>query len=766
MMTRIWERPSAYLLAVLAAAGLATSVWMMDRAPDGAVSFPDGEAALLRAYRDAERLGYRPGEKRYLALAAGSRALSSVSDIQVLTEKQPDGAVRRRLLRQAPPIRLGVRFYDSVGPEGFPGTLRLEYDGKLRLIAASFNFDGPFPSGPRQKHTADFADKLAEQLLGTAPPEPEEIPFGEVLELVYRVGDDEPGVHVLLSGTARWMAHLQPEPYPLFNYQAHRVATAGEQIRLYLLVVAVLVGLGLLFWRLSRRRAGFAQSGLLAGVLGFGLLPALPVFLEPIPVRFLIGIYYLLTQLGVFLMWIVGEAELREVRPGSIEHWDRVRLRRPVRATGEKILIGFAAGAILGAFRAAAGALAEVFGGGGYTNVLAILPDYWTLTSPWNQGLALAALTALLVGCGGRFAGRPGAVAGAVLSSAAWSLAIWTTPFAWSMGLGLVAALAAGALAWHHGILALNVASITALSLPTAWVAWQAFPEGFLTASVATAPFLLPTVGLAILVKAPRRGSGEDITPAYVSELQKSARLEAEIELLRSLQLSLLPAEPVHRTTGAELAWEMNPADVVGGDFLDVVEDGDGRLWIAVADAAGHGISCSVLTAFTKAAVVEHAVAGAGPAEAMAGIRGLFGRLRIQRTLVTLLLAVYDPRKRELAAVSAGHPPLLFCDQGGVRELGRPGRPLGVELGGRDDEEERLDCPGDALAVAYSDGVVEAASPSGEAFGYERWPALLPSLCGEDTRSVLSALMAEVDVHRAGQSAGDDVTAVVVRILP
>ncbi len=765
-MTPIWKRPSAYLLAVLAAAGLVVSVLMMERAPDGAVAFPASAAALERAYRDAELLGYHPGEKRYLSITAGSRALSSVSDIQVLTEGHQDPGLRRRLLRQAPPIRLGVRFYESVGPEGFPGMLRLEYDGELRLVAAGFNFNGPIPSGPPQMLTVDFADRVAELLLAAAPPEAEQVPFGEILELVYRPAEDEPGVHVLLSGTARWVAHLQPEPYPMFTYQAHRVATAGEQIRLYLLLGTVLVGFGVLLWRLSRRRAGLAQSGLLAAVLGFGMLPALPFLVEPLPLLVLIWLYYLLSQIGVFLMLIVGEAELREVRPGSIEHWDRVRRCRPIRATGEKLLIGFAAGCVLGAFRAAAGALAETFGSGGYSNVLAILPDYWTLASPWTQGLALSAMTALLVGCGGRLRGRPGAVAGAVLSCVPWSLAIWTTPLDWAVGLGLVAALAAGALAWHHGLLALIVASVTALSLPTAWVAWQAFPEGLLTALVATAPFLLPVVGLLVLAKAPRQGSGEDVAPAYVSELQKSARLKAEIELLRSFQLALLPAESLHRTAGAELAWEMSPADVVGGDFLDVVEDGDGRLWIAVADAAGHGISCSVLTAFTKAAVVEHAVTGASAAEAMAGIRSLFGRLRIQRTLVTLLLAVYDPRRRELSAVSAGHPPLLFCDGEGVRELGCPGRPLGVELGGeQDDAEERLACPGGGLAVAFSDGVVEATSPSGEAFGYERWPALLPSLCDTDAPDVLSKLMAAVDVHRAGQKAGDDVTAVVVRIL-
>ena len=98
----------------------------------------------------------------------------------------------------------------------------------------------------------------------------------------------------------------------------------------------------------------------------------------------------------------------------------------------------------------------------------------------------------------------------------------------------------------------------------------------------------------------------------------------------------------------------MMPADLVGGDFLDLVEDSTGRVWMAMADVAGHGISCSVLTAFTKAAVAQYAVAGASPAEALGGIRWLFARLQHRRTLVTLLLSCWDPKRGELRVTTAG----------------------------------------------------------------------------------------------------------------
>ena len=74
--------------------------------------------------------------------------------------------------------------------------------------------------------------------------------------------------------------------------------------------------------------------------------------------------------------------------------------------------------------------------------------------------------------------------------------------------------------------------------------------------------------------------------------------------------------------------------------------------------------SCSVLTAFTKAAVTEHVGADVDPGEALAKIRRLFGRLRTRRSMVTLLLAVWDPASRRLTVANSGHPPLLIYSAG------------------------------------------------------------------------------------------------------
>lgn len=777
MMLRLLRDPHPLMIVALALAGALVS-WraMTHWTPDAAVDIPRRGQVLERAFEDAEKLGYRVGDRLSLSLSAGSRVISSLNDQQILVENEPDIALRRRLRRAAPPIRLGVRFFDAIGPEEMANTLLLEYGGDAELVAAAFAPDifsivGNLSPTSRTA-PAKFADQVAEMLLGRKPPKPEETRQGDTMERVYRLGDEEPGAYVSISASVRWLAHRQPFAMPMLSYSAQRFASVAERIRFYGLIVAGLLALGVLLWRLTRRRAGFGRGYVLAGVLGLSFLPALHFLSEPhIPLW--VWLYYILSQLGVYLVWTAGEAELREVHAGATEHYDRLLSRLPTAATGHELLAGFALGWVVCAIRSSGGALASLFGGG-YNNVMTILPDQWTFGSPLSQGLALAAGTSVLAGFGKRMWGRPGAALGIVLNAACWSQAIWVVPMGWSLLLGLLASLVSTWVLWRYGLLALAVTCMTAFAFPTAWVGWSAFPVQATITVVASLPILAPLAGLVLAWRAPQRRDNDAIAPSWVSDLRKSVRLDAEVELLREMQLLLLPPESLGRVAGAEIAWNMTPADTVGGDFLDVVEDSAGRLWITVADVAGHGIGCSILTAYTKAAVVEHASAEATPATALAGIRSLFARLRgpatspvnrSHRRMVTLLLVLWDPARRELSVASAGHLPLLVASGDGVRELGCPGPPLGVDLKS-DDEDERLHCPDPAVLVGYSDGVVESVSPSGELFGYERWPKALAELTDKDPRAVLEELLGDVECHRAGGAPGDDVTAVVVRLPP
>ncbi len=797
------------LVAVLAAAGLALTGMAMTRwAPDAGFRWADSDAVRERAARDARRLGFEFSGEPRLQVSAGARLLSNASEVKAVTENERGPKTRRQLWGRVPAVRVGARFPGAVDAAGHRGGLLLEYDGDASLIAAEF--DVGLTEEVKSPAGRELADRLARKFLGANPAPPEIVQGPGGLELIYRPeagssvpgrprsprpggAEPEPGataspipglrqpgprggpvaeaafgsVYFFLGDHGSWIAHRQSVPSRVVSEQTlafwrwHPL----QQVQIYTLTVAGILALGLLLWRLARQRAGFSRAWVLLSLLLLGLfLPTLEHYTLDGDLRLVaaLWLYLIMNQVGVLLLWTAGEAELREVRPGSVESWDRLIRWKPLAATGRDLVSGVAFGCILAGFLAASGEAAS-FLGGGYGTYLVILPDYWSLPTPLNWGLALAAVTALLVAFGGRLGGRPGAMAGAAVSTAGWSLVVPVAPLEDSLLFGLVLAMAVGWMMWQYGLLVLAVACVTAFSLPTAWVAWSAWPLLAPTALLSSLPLVLLPLGLVLARWAPRYGDPQAVAPAYVSAIEKQAKLRGELELLRGLQLSLLPPPDLAAAGELDIAWRMIPADTVGGDFLDVVEDGDGRLWIAIADVAGHGISCSLLTAYTKAAVAEHAVAGAGPAAALAGIRRLFRRLRTRRTLVTLLLAVWDPARRELAVASAGHPPLLLCAGGEVREVGRPGQPLGIELQDRE-EEERVQCDGPAVLVGYTDGVVEAMSPAGELFTYDRWPACLPGLAERPAAEILAELLGQVDAHCAGRPVGDDLTVAVVKV--
>lgn len=310
----------------------------------------------------------------------------------------------------------------------------------------------------------------------------------------------------------------------------------------------------------------------------------------------------------------------------------------------------------------------------------------------------------------------------------------------------------------------LAAAALTATALPTLVYSLAHLGSMPSSALAASAPLVLLLAGGWVALRAPERREASLARPAYVSRLEQEARMAAELDLLRRLQLAMLPPPGAPQMPGIDAAWRMTPADTIGGDLVDLFPDASGRLWIAVADAAGHGLSCSILTATTRAAVLGHAVEGLGPAAALDAIRPLFLRLRGERTMVTLLLAVWDPERRELAAASAGHPPLLVFDGAAVRELGHGGPPLGVHLPIPQGEgtEETLRADGALVVVASTDGVAETRSPAGEPYGFERWLDALPRAAGPPP-AILEELLADVARHR-GQRPQDDLTVLVVKI--
>ena len=143
----------------------------------------------------------------------------------------------------------------------------------------------------------------------------------------------------------------------------------------------------------------------------------------------------------------------------------------------------------------------------------------------------------------------------------------------------------------------------------------------------------------------------------------------------------------------------------VGGDWLDLIPLGAGRVGVMIGDVMGRGLEAATVMGQFRSAANALARTGMPPRELMNAL-DLVAR-DVPDQMVTCCYLVIDPHAGEVTGCSAGHLPILLADPGAtVRRLPIPvSVPLGV--GHVPHEEATIPVRPQATLVLYTDGLVE-----------------------------------------------------------
>jgi hypothetical protein len=234
----------------------------------------------------------------------------------------------------------------------------------------------------------------------------------------------------------------------------------------------------------------------------------------------------------------------------------------------------------------------------------------------------------------------------------------------------------------------------------------------------------------------------------YDENRRRQSGMEQEFKSARQLQRVLIP-ETLPTVPGYTLTSAYLPAQEVGGDFFQIIPLEDraaGSTLVVVGDVSGKGLTAAMAVSFIVGAVRALASMVASPAQLLTELnRRLAGRL--QGGFATCLILRLDADGTCVIA-SAGHPATFLNSQ----ELELPGAfPLGLVPSFAYDETVIQLQMGDRCTL-YTDGLLEARSPSGELYGYERLWNLL--------RTRPDAAQAADAAVRFGQD--DDITVVTL----
>jgi sigma-B regulation protein RsbU (phosphoserine phosphatase) len=250
----------------------------------------------------------------------------------------------------------------------------------------------------------------------------------------------------------------------------------------------------------------------------------------------------------------------------------------------------------------------------------------------------------------------------------------------------------------------------------------------------------------------------------HKSEIEQQ-RIKEELDLARNIQQGLFPkANP--EIPGLDIAGISIPATSVGGDYYDFIQLGPKKILAVVADVSGKGMSAALYMSKIQGMVQLAAHMYQTPREMLTHInRRIFEGID-RKSFITMILALFDMKKKEVRICRAGHNKALVGINDKLRFLEGGGIGLGLERGPVFEdtiEEVRLPIKSNGIFLFYTDGITEAMNEKKKQLGEKAIVNLLKTKRHQSSWEIEQAILTTVEEFRGSAEQHDDVTMVVVK---
>ncbi len=248
----------------------------------------------------------------------------------------------------------------------------------------------------------------------------------------------------------------------------------------------------------------------------------------------------------------------------------------------------------------------------------------------------------------------------------------------------------------------------------------------------------------------------------YAEALEKQ-KLEEELNVARQIQIQLLPqSNPAG--PGYALSSFAHPSRQVGGDYYDYFERPDGKIGMVVADVSGKGVPAALLVSQLQA-ILRAEVRMDKPLPAIIStVNQIVTETTSPEKFATLFYADWDPGRRRLTYVNAGHNYPIVVRRGGTcHDLKAGGLVLGVLADATYEQAQMELDPGDVVLI-YTDGLSELHNPAGEEFGEERLQRFLIDNRHLPVEAIKNKLIRDASRFALGELGFDDLTIIILKL--
>lgn len=205
----------------------------------------------------------------------------------------------------------------------------------------------------------------------------------------------------------------------------------------------------------------------------------------------------------------------------------------------------------------------------------------------------------------------------------------------------------------------------------------------------------------------------------------------------------------------------MEPAQQVGGDFVDFFEDGNSVICV-VGDVSGKGVASALFMAASQAAIRFAANESSDIAEICQSANNRLCHQNPMGLFVTVFIARVNLETGEAVYALAGHePPYLLS--GGTRTIiaGTGGIAMGVLDGIPYDTNLIQMKPGEYL-FSYTDGLTDMINLDGDIYGKDRLEGALDSADTSNPDNLLNYVWDDIANFSYGTASADDRTCLIL----
>lgn len=250
---------------------------------------------------------------------------------------------------------------------------------------------------------------------------------------------------------------------------------------------------------------------------------------------------------------------------------------------------------------------------------------------------------------------------------------------------------------------------------------------------------------------------------ADIDDLNKEKHTQAaELGIARNIQTGLLKPSKYENGSVCVNAL-MHAAKNVGGDLYDYQVLEDGKVFIAVADVSGKGISAALFMSRAITLLHQYALLGYSPAKMLSEYNNTLAESNPNGLFITTFVAVYNPETGELTYSNAGHNRPYVISDSLIRLDDAAGIAAGV-FEGFEYEQKTVSIKPNDIVFMYTDGVNEAENVSGELFGTDSLENKLESYIDSQCESVSDDILKTIEEFSCGAVQSDDITILTLKV--